>query len=71
MDEDIAEQFARRDRFIRRQQHAMTPAERMDALWRMQRQSWAVLSQHPEGLANFMRRNLRKRSVSWRENDAE
>jgi hypothetical protein len=66
--DDIAEQLAIRDRFLRRRQAAMTPAERLRRMQELQARSWAILQSSPEGYANFIRRNFKKRATKV-END--
>jgi hypothetical protein len=68
--DDIAEQLAIRDRFLRRRQAAMTPVERLVRMQELQAQAWEILRNSPEGYANFIRRNFRKRAVDPHDNTA-
>ena len=61
--EDIAEELARRDRFLRHRALAMTPEQRMAEMQRLQEQAFALLKQSPKGYAHFMARNFKKRAV--------
>jgi hypothetical protein len=63
MDEDIAEQFARRDRFIKHMNSMLTPEQRMEKMAKLQAQSWAVLRDSQKGYAHFIRRNFKARSI--------
>ena len=53
-----------------RQQHAqflaLPPRERLAAMQRLIDDSWAVLSRNPAGLAHFLARNYRARSIHYR-----
>jgi hypothetical protein len=42
---------------------ALSPAERLDAMWLLIRESWMTLERHPDGMAHFRRRNFRMRSL--------
>ncbi|QOV92067.1 hypothetical protein [Humisphaera borealis] len=66
MDDDIARQLAIRDRLRRRMEAQRTPEERLAAMNKLQRACWERLQQNPEGLARFMRRNIRKRAIDVR-----
>jgi len=61
--EDIAEELARRDRFLRNRRMQMTPEQRMEQMWRMQAQAWAILKKSPKGYAHFMARNFKARAI--------
>jgi len=61
--DDVAEQLARRDRFLRHQQMQMTPEQRMAEMQRLQEQAFALLKQSPKGYAHFIARNFKKRAV--------
>jgi len=67
--DDIAEQFAQRDRFRRRRRMMMTPAQRMAEMLRLQEQAWATLCASPKGYENFMRNNFRKRAIDIKDPD--
>jgi hypothetical protein len=64
--DDIAEQFALRDRFRRKLALAKTPEERMREMAIRQRAAseWAVRSS--EGYKHFMRRNFKARAIDVR-----
>lgn len=70
MDEEIARQFAIRDRWVRRIAAQATPEERVEAMMQLQQRTWTMLSQSPEAYARFLRRNFKARSVPVREADA-
>ena len=59
----INEQLAKRDRVRRREISRLTPRERMERFWALQEEVFTTLQQSPEGLRQFVRRNLRKRAV--------
>lgn len=61
---DLAEQFALRDRFRRKMVMRETPAERVAAMIRLQERSWNLLRSSPEGWSRFLRRNFKKRAIS-------
>jgi hypothetical protein len=50
-------------RVMRRLAAAMTPAERIERMARIEQSCFALLSSSPEAFARFWRRNLRKRAV--------
>jgi hypothetical protein len=64
MDPEIAEQFEKRDRFLRHLRLSQTPAERMDAFHALQNRAWEVLRGNPQAYAEFLRRNFEKRSIA-------
>ena len=45
---------------------ALPPRERLAAMQRLIDDSWAVLSRNPAGLAHFLARNYRARSIHYR-----
>lgn len=61
--DDISDQLAARDRFRRAVYARQSPAERMEAMRRLQRMTWRVLQSSPNGYAHFLRRNFRARAV--------
>jgi hypothetical protein len=61
--EDIAEQLALRDRFLRNRRLRMTPEQRMEEMHRLQTQAWATLKMSPKGYAHFMARNFKTRAI--------
>ena len=62
--EDIAAEFAKRDRFLRAQREGQTYTERMERMIVLQQASWDLLCSNPAGYAHFMRRNMKKRAIS-------
>ena len=68
--EDIAEQLAIRDRFMRRQQLQMTPEERIARMQQMQAMAWQTLGNSPRGYAHFMSRNFKKRAIDVTDSNA-
>ncbi|QOV90438.1 hypothetical protein [Humisphaera borealis] len=68
--EDIAEQLAIRDRFLKRISEHRTPEERMELMARLQRQARGLLTDNPEGYSNYTRRNMNKRAIDFAENHA-
>lgn len=54
--------FAARNRRRLALAGALTPAERLDVMWHLIGESWAMLQGHPAGLAHFRSRNFRMRS---------
>jgi hypothetical protein len=67
--DDINEELARRDRYMRRTALQRTPAERLRKMAEMQKQAWEVLRNSPEGYARFLRRNFKQRAIDVRESD--
>ena len=61
--DDIAEQLAIRDRFLKRRQMLMTPEQRMEEMWRLQERGWNTLRSSPEGYARFIARNYKQRAI--------
>jgi hypothetical protein len=61
--DDIAEQFARRDRAQRRYWQSLTYEQRLDEMSRLQARAWAILRSNPEGYAHFIRRNMKARAI--------
>lgn len=68
--EDIAEQLAIRDRFRRRVAQQRTPEERMELMLRLQHQARQLLNAGSEAHAQFLRRNMKKRSIPTTETHA-
>jgi len=68
--DDIAEQLARRDRFMRNLALRKTSRERMEDMGRLQERMWAILRSSPAGYAHFMRRNFKARAIRVKESDA-
>jgi hypothetical protein len=42
---------------------AMSPPERLAAMWRLLAEARSALEQHPDGREHFMRRNFRMRAI--------
>jgi hypothetical protein len=61
--DELTEQLAIRDRFVRRRSLLMSPAQRIEAMRRLQQSAWDRLRQSPEGYAHFIRRNFKARAV--------
>ncbi|HET6252305.1 MAG TPA: hypothetical protein VFE47_31755 [Tepidisphaeraceae bacterium] len=64
--DDIAEQFAIRDSFRRKMALRKTPEQRMTEMAERQRLTSERGGMLPEGYANFLRRNFRKRAIDVR-----
>lgn len=64
--DDISKQLAIRDSFRRKLNLRKTPAERMDAMARLQEAMWETFSSSPKGYAHFLRRNFAKRAIDVR-----
>jgi hypothetical protein len=64
MDPEIAEQFEKRDRFLRHLRLSQTPAERIEAFRVLQERAWEILKGNPEGYAAFLKRNFKLRSIA-------
>jgi hypothetical protein len=60
--EDIAEQLAKRDRFLKHRQMQMTPEQRMEEMQRRQEQARAT-PMSPEGYRKFLARNYKQRAI--------
>jgi hypothetical protein len=65
--EEISEQLARRDRFLRKLNSRLTPEQRMQKMATMQEQAWQAMRQNPEGYARFLRRNFKARAIDVRD----
>ena len=63
--EDLAEQLALRDRFMRRRWEGQTWEERLAAVDRFQSAAWEALRLSPDGYAHFIRRNYKARATDW------
>ena len=61
--DDMAEQFARRDRYRRKLAWAKTPEQRMTEFFERQARAAERMRQNPEGYAWFLRRNYKKRAI--------
>lgn len=59
----LPERMEVRDRVRRARTLAMSPPERLAAMWRLLAEARHVLERHPEGRENFMRRNFRMRAI--------
>lgn len=64
MDQEIAEQLARRDGYRRKLSLLKSPAQRMAEMWDRQAANWITLQSSPEGYAHFLRRNYQARAIS-------
>jgi hypothetical protein len=62
----IAQQLARRDRFLRHQRLNQTPQQRMAAMMALQQATWDILRNSPAGYAHFIRRNFKARAIDAR-----
>jgi hypothetical protein len=60
--DDMAEQFARRDRYRRTLAWAKTPEQRMAECFERQALAAQRMRQNPEGYAWFLRRNYKTRA---------
>jgi hypothetical protein len=69
--EDMAEQFARRDRYRRKLAWAKTPEQRLAEMAELQEYAWATLRQNPQGYAWFIRRNYKKRAIPSPKSDGK
>jgi len=67
--DDIAEQLARRDRYLRKVDLQKTPEQRMDEMALLQQRAWTILRSSPEGYARFIRRNFKARAINVGEPD--
>lgn len=65
--DDLAEQFARRDRLRRKLALEKTPEQRMRDMARLQERMWATLRSSPDGYAHFLRRNYKARAIKVRD----
>lgn len=63
MDEEIAEQFARRERLRKQLAARETYAQRMQKMAILQEASWNALQASPTGWAHFLRRNFKARAI--------
>jgi hypothetical protein len=63
MDEQLAAQLKRRDRFLQRQWLALSPEERVRRMAAMHEASWNLLRSNPTGYTHFLRRNFRARAI--------
>ena len=63
--EELGDQLAFRDAFLKRYHLRLTPAERLAAMARLQNSAWERLRQSPEGYAHFIRRNFKARAVNF------
>ena len=61
--DDLAEQFARRDRLRRAMAPRKTPEQRMADMAALQRRCWEVLRNSLQGYAHFLRRNFKARAI--------
>ena len=64
---EIEEQLARRDRFMRRRWAAMSPEKRIQAMMDLQQKAWDLLRSSPNGYAHFLRRNFKARAINVEE----
>ena len=58
-----SEQLERRNRVRRRLAAALTPEERVERVAALLDHYWQVLTQSPEAMDRYWRRNLKKRAV--------
>jgi hypothetical protein len=63
MDEEIAQQFARRDRLRKKLAARETYSERMQKMAALQETTWKALQASPTGWAHFLRRNFKARAI--------
>jgi hypothetical protein len=61
--DDIAEQLAIRDRFLRNRWKQLSLEQRIAEMYRLQKRSWDLLRSSPTGYAAFMRRNMKQRAI--------
>jgi len=61
--DDLSEQLARRDRFLKHLASQATPSERLRDMARLQETSWEMLRRSPEGYVRFLRRNFKTRAI--------
>ncbi len=64
--DEIAEQFAVRDRFLRKLAASKTPDELMREMWRMQQASWETLQRIPQAWDAYKRQQFKKRAIDVR-----
>jgi hypothetical protein len=69
--DDIAEQFARRDRYRRKLSWAKTPEQRVAEMWQHLRSADEELRGNPAGYAHLLRRNYKKRAIRVPPTDAQ
>jgi hypothetical protein len=67
---EIDEQLARRDRFLRHRWASLTPAQRFQEMMDLQQSTWDLLRSSPEGYAHFLRRNFKARAIDVGDRDA-
>jgi hypothetical protein len=70
MDEDIAEQFARRDRMRKKLAARESYSERMQKMAVLQEATWKALRSSPTGWAHFLKRNFKARAIDVANPDA-
>jgi hypothetical protein len=70
MDEEIAEQFALRDRMRKKLAARETYSERMQKMAALQEATWKALQASPSGWAHFLRRNFKARAIDVTKLDA-
>jgi hypothetical protein len=68
--EDITEQLALRDRYLKKVNGAKTPEQRMAEAWVFLKFVDATMRSNPAGYAKFVRRNYKKRATTWSPDDA-
>ena len=67
-DQLLSVSLAARDRHRRAATASLSPAERIDALWRLLARSRAILLANPAGAAAFLRRNYKARGITLESN---
>jgi hypothetical protein len=70
MDEEIAEQFARRDRMRKKMAARESYSQRMQKMADLQEATWKALRASPTGWAHFLHRNFKARAIDVAKSDA-
>jgi hypothetical protein len=60
--EDIGEQLARRDRFLRNRWKTLSPSQRLARIDALQHRAAYLLQISPDGYARFLHRNFKARA---------
>ena len=64
--DDIAQQLAARDSFLRKMSAQQTPDELMRDMWQMQQASWERLKRIPEAWELYKRQQFKQRAIDVR-----